>query len=1759
MFKRIGATILTIVMLLTMASVISSAQAEGMTLDVSLVDGDGNPLEYVLPEDEVYAIVNIKDPVALSGMAIVGSYSTDIFAANGEPQVVSPKIDGVELNGQLMQDDKNILAGWFAEANVALIDGQRLITVPLKVKAEAALGDAEISFSFYAKDMYIEQDGKPVALPAENFSAKAAIGKVTIVDTPPAPPVVTTLAVDALANAQVGDIITVKVNVKNYANNWSAMTIKGTYDADKLELQDDIVPTEFDAEGSDTDAVIEKMDGKLAVTWASVGTVAKGEEFTALTLKFKVKKVGDAELFFSFKENGIYGADSNTPLTSGFSTTLAKKVIAISPSVDKTKLNVTVVQDSAKVGQLITVKVDVENYFDNWAVMTIAGLYDDGEFELINVKDGGFTDGGLTEKPAYVDQDGKFGITWINDNTVTKGTQFNALELTFRVTKEGDGKGKFEFFFVPEGILNAEGEKVPANTVDNTKAFDELILLANDTQTYLTVSVDETAYVGKTVTVTVNVNDYLGLWSSMGIQGKYDTSKLKIKEINPIKFQLPAEEEAGAKPIITDENGNLLICWYNTEAVTMTESFPALEIVFTVEKEGTANFAFSFWPDGILDGETQKVPAEWYNQEEKTASVDLRSLMAQLEVSAAPDRVKIGDTVTYTVNIKDYQDNWMGMGILAKYNASKDAAKLKFIKATSSIGKDKYEYFEAAETKPGTIKMAWANGDPVDLGKNVEAVTLVFEAIAEGDAEVSFEFPNRGIISKDPITNEEGYAPADTFSQSPVSESVTVFIPTALEFSGEDSVVIGEEYTATLNLKEYKDCWSGFNALWTYDAGILGVKDFTPHAIGGVTPLVDTSVAGEIRVSVPAGAANIDAEEENAILTVTFVTKNPADTVFNATLAEVLTFDDAANVPADSYEYKVDAEAFKVKVEEVQTPYLYMVLEKGNSMDEGTDGVLKLYLDEYTSEWCCVPVVLNFDTDLIRIKEDEMVVSPLGEVAGDALVRVKDGKIVFTWISDKNIEADDDPIEIASIPFRAYQDGTATFSAEFSAESVVTPNGQGGFDVVDSDTYVLKAEDQVLTINYQFDNSAPMYLAVGAASSGIKNKKDSLALTINNFSSRVQALSVKLYYDKDKVTIKRSDIDPMNLGRVDVTGAVVLNEDEGYIHFIWISAEHISDEATLTLANIAYTPNVVGQIDFRAEIDLALGYDEITMDPIWDYVESSETVTVDIKAQTHLTAIADKTDIKIGDTVTVTVSVNEYAGLWSAMTINGSYNKELLRLVGCEAIGAFGAGDVAIDAEEGTIKAEWANGSNVAASNQFEAMVLTFKARDGGIAEFNFALQNVVTNGDTLLVPEQDYAVDALVVDQIDIEICNHSWSSNVTHMDGTAGEASKHIQICTKGCGAEKETKCTLSKRYSDPTCDKAGTITYKCSVCRYNETLNNPAAPALGHKYAGKPVHKNGTQKHVSTCLVCGTVKEEACSFRSHVVAPTCIKDGYTVNVCTACDYSFNSNIVKAKGEHGALILHYIAPTVTANGSIVTQCDTCREYVTPPYAGAVKKTLKAGHPFPDVQEPSMWFYDAVNFSKAFEIFGGDELGNFNPDANITRGQLVTVLGRIIKAEAEKTMTTAEFNAYLKAQTSKVSGMSSTTGFTDLNGKYYERYAKLFAKWGIVNGYPDGTFGGDKNITREEMATLIKRFVEAYGADVNTIKFGKAATFRDFSKVSGWAKANVQWVGKVGLFQGDTNKNYNPQSNATRAEIAVVIYRMLPVLKNICLCDQTH
>lgn len=185
----------------------------------------------------------------------------------------------------------------------------------------------------------------------------------------------------------------------------------------------------------------------------------------------------------------------------------------------------------------------------------------------------------------------------------------------------------------------------------------------------------------------------------------------------------------------------------------------------------------------------------------------------------------------------------------------------------------------------------------------------------------------------------------------------------------------------------------------------------------------------------------------------------------------------------------------------------------------------------------------------------------------------------------------------------------------------------------------------------------------------------------------------------------------------------------------------------------------------------------------------------------------------------------------------------------------------------------------------------------------------------------------------------------------------------------------------------------------------------------------------------------------------------------------------------------------------------------------------------FDDVPEGA-WYYDEVMTAAQLGLINGMGNGKFQPNTNITRGMLVTLLYRM-------------------------AGEPATTGknpFEDVAaGRYYTDAVKWASKEKIVNGMTATTFQPDTPITREQMATMLHRFArycEMPGTQVGQDdRNAMEKQFPDAGTVSNYAQDAFAWAVRVGLMNGmkDGSRAYlNPRFTATRAQAAAVMIRLV-------------
>lgn len=94
----------------------------------------------------------------------------------------------------------------------------------------------------------------------------------------------------------------------------------------------------------------------------------------------------------------------------------------------------------------------------------------------------------------------------------------------------------------------------------------------------------------------------------------------------------------------------------------------------------------------------------------------------------------------------------------------------------------------------------------------------------------------------------------------------------------------------------------------------------------------------------------------------------------------------------------------------------------------------------------------------------------------------------------------------------------------------------------------------------------------------------------------------------------------------------------------------------------------------------------------------------------------------------------------------------------------------------------------------------------------------------------------------------------------------------------------------------------------------------------------------------------------------------------------------------------------------------------------------------------------------------------------------------------------------------------------------------------GYIAGYSEFKFGPNDNITRAQLATML------YKITGGTTKY-KDTQYRDVSKH--WARPGINFVVDKGLMTGVDSKNFYPNQEMTRKEVAVVIYKFLDVEKS--------
>ena len=121
---------------------------------------------------------------------------------------------------------------------------------------------------------------------------------------------------------------------------------------------------------------------------------------------------------------------------------------------------------------------------------------------------------------------------------------------------------------------------------------------------------------------------------------------------------------------------------------------------------------------------------------------------------------------------------------------------------------------------------------------------------------------------------------------------------------------------------------------------------------------------------------------------------------------------------------------------------------------------------------------------------------------------------------------------------------------------------------------------------------------------------------------------------------------------------------------------------------------------------------------------------------------------------------------------------------------------------------------------------------------------------------------------------------------------------------------------------------------------------------------------------------------------------------------------------------------------------------------------------------------------------------------------------------------------------------INTQTKFTDVKaGDWFNEAVMWAAGNGLFVGYPDGSFKPNKLVSRQELALILQKFLALYGIKMDEVK---TWTYNDLDKIPAWSKDAVVAMAKIALVNGQTDTMYNPESEFTREELAVMLYNII-------------
>lgn len=348
-----------------------------------------------------------------------------------------------------------------------------------------------------------------------------------------------------------------------------------------------------------------------------------------------------------------------------------------------------------------------------------------------------------------------------------------------------------------------------------------------------------------------------------------------------------------------------------------------------------------------------------------------------------------------------------------------------------------------------------------------------------------------------------------------------------------------------------------------------------------------------------------------------------------------------------------------------------------------------------------------------------------------------------------------------------------------------------------------------------------------------------------------------------------------------------------------------------------------------------------------------------------------------------------------------------------------------------------------------------------------------------------------------------------LTYYKGTATQNADNTYTITSGEKTYKYTPCDKTGEVNGSVSDEFFVLEMNVPVVSldltYNLSLTSKRTASGTYEV---PTNESATLEYTSANKNSGTV-----DFNEPTVS-------YTVKSSSGSHSGGSRPSLNTKDHYGYIIGYPVdyytgQPTtdqtkkpVRPEGKI-TRAEVATIYFRMLTDESRTKFWSQSNSYSDVKAGD-WFNNAVSTLSNAGIIAGYEDGSFRPNGYITRAEFATIAARFFDVT-----------------------YSGKDLFPDISGHWAKDYINQAANKGFVNGYEDGTFKPDRNITRAEAVTLVNRTLDRHPDKSHFTK--DMLVWPDNMDQTKWYYADMQEATNSHTYQMKENSDKTKYENWTK------------------------